>query len=81
MDTEQINKAIESCVGIMGEKAYQGSYAAPREAFQKILKGLLASLFSDIREKIREKSHCEPHRMEMIVDLADVLSLLQDPNK
>lgn len=37
-----ISKAIEECIGVFGTDAYRGSYAAPREAFRKILRHALA---------------------------------------
>lgn len=37
---EGIDKAIESCIGVSGNRAFDGSYAAPREAFRKILNKL-----------------------------------------
>lgn len=41
---------IEKCIGIMGNKAYQGSYAAPREAFRYLIEQVRV----DERQKIRE---------------------------
>lgn len=38
----RLYKAIEECIGIRGNKAYNGSYAAPREAFRKVLRDFLA---------------------------------------
>lgn len=42
---------VEECVGIRGEKTYDGSYAAPREAFERVLKKALSSYKRALLEK------------------------------
>lgn len=41
---------IEECIRIRGEKAYNGSYAAPREAFSKVLKHARSHTLQEVRE-------------------------------
>lgn len=49
------DSAVEDCVRIMGEPAFKGSYAAPREAFDKILAEV------ERQAEIREASKCAEH--------------------
>lgn len=50
-----LNKFIEQCIEIRGNKGYDGSYAAPREAFSKVLSLAIAEAKREERELIRKE--------------------------
>ncbi len=86
------DKLIEQCIGIMGNKAYQGSYAGPREAFRKVLTLAYDRGVGEIKKKVEKMkkdtapygfdfSNCAPERVGYNQAITDVLTLLEGKGK
>lgn len=66
MNEEQfIGEGIEKCIGIRGNRAYDGSYAAPREAFREVIRAAIEYGKESGRREVLDK-------YEKIFDYVDV---------
>lgn len=76
---DEVDSVIEECMRVFGERAFQGSYAAPREAFSKILTALVARVREESSMKLSLVEWKKGQKVGALAVLADLEGEL--PNK